>query len=317
MELFARSDVVPVSPSRVPTWVQQMRSGQYFQLATTSALLYDCIITMDKEVHYFWKSPWKAVNGVYFANRYIGIYGTVAHHVWYLYGVDITRCNFSQWSRNISFWCTILLIDYILMLRVLALYSQDRYLRLLSIFLKALLALEAAFKMALLVYLTLEGEVAVAGLPWEGATVCGQLGSGPWQWGMINWILPMVYSVLLMALALYKATEFWKMQAGFKGFKLVKVLIQDQAIYFLLVVACVTMNVIEYKIYLANNFWASVLINLGSASWLSVLGSRLLFNLKEAGENGLNEGMSYRMKPLSLGEMSDIQFAEGRPDTPV
>lgn len=37
-----------------------------------------------------------------------------------------------------------------------------------------------------------------------------------------------------MFLALYKAAEFWRMSAGFKGFNLVKVLIKDQAIYFML-----------------------------------------------------------------------------------
>ena len=37
-----------------------------------------------------------------------------------------------------------------------------------------------------------------------------------------------------MALALYKAAEYWRMSAGFKGFRLVKVLIEDQLLYFFL-----------------------------------------------------------------------------------
>lgn len=44
----------------------------------------------------------------------------------------------------------------------------------------------------------------------------------------------MVYGVILMALAIYKAAEFWRLSGGFKGFNLVKVLIVDQAIYFAL-----------------------------------------------------------------------------------
>ena len=43
---------------------------------------------------------------------------------------------------------------------------------------------------------------------------------------------------------------------------------------------------------------------LGSPSLLVVLGARLLVNLKEAGERGVNEGTSYRVE--TLGEM---QFA--------
>ena len=48
----------------------------------------------------------------------------------------------------------------------------------------------------------------------------------------------MIYGALLMVLALYKAAEYWRMSAGFKGFTLVKVLIIDQILYFAL---CVTL----------------------------------------------------------------------------
>ena len=37
-----------------------------------------------------------------------------------------------------------------------------------------------------------------------------------------------------MVLALYKATEYWRISAGFKGFTLVKILLRDQALYFVL-----------------------------------------------------------------------------------
>lgn len=39
----------------------------------------------------------------------------------------------------------------------------------------------------------------------------------------------------------------------------------------------------------------NVIAALGSSSFLSVLGSYMLLNLKEAGEKGLNEGTSYRV----------------------
>lgn len=44
----------------------------------------------------------------------------------------------------------------------------------------------------------------------------------------------MTYGVILMALAVYKAAEFWKLSSGFKGLNLVKVLIADQVVYFVL-----------------------------------------------------------------------------------
>lgn len=44
----------------------------------------------------------------------------------------------------------------------------------------------------------------------------------------------MAYGVILMVLAIYKAAEFWRLSSGFKGLNLVKVLIVDQIIYFVL-----------------------------------------------------------------------------------
>lgn len=44
----------------------------------------------------------------------------------------------------------------------------------------------------------------------------------------------MVYGVILMVLAFTEAAEYWRESAGLNGFPLVKVLLQDQIIYFIL-----------------------------------------------------------------------------------
>lgn len=49
----------------------------------------------------------------------------------------------------------------------------------------------------------------------------------------------MIYNTLLLVLALYKAAVMWKENSGFGGMVLVKVLIRDQAIYFL---ACTSIS---------------------------------------------------------------------------
>ena len=46
--------------------------------------------------------------------------------------------------------------------------------------------------------------------------------------------IPLAYGALLMVLALYKATVYWRESAGFHGLGLVKVVIKDQLIYYLL-----------------------------------------------------------------------------------
>lgn len=45
--------------------------------------------------------------------------------------------------------------------------------------------------------------------------------------------VPAIYGTFLLGLALYKAAAIWKETSGFKGIGLVRVLIRDQALYFL------------------------------------------------------------------------------------
>ena len=44
--------------------------------------------------------------------------------------------------------------------------------------------------------------------------------------------VPMMYGLILLALALYNAAEYWKLSAGFRGLYLVRVLIQDQVLFY-------------------------------------------------------------------------------------
>lgn len=46
----------------------------------------------------------------------------------------------------------------------------------------------------------------------------------------------MVFGLIMMALVLYQATDFWRVSRGFKGFTLAKVIVRDQVIYY---VVCV------------------------------------------------------------------------------
>ncbi|KAL5500886.1 hypothetical protein ACEPAH_9273 [Sanghuangporus vaninii] len=222
MVLSPRTDVEPVDPSLLAPFVSEINLGMYIQAATVTVLIYDAIITIDKEARYFWRIPRKTVDFVYFVNRYVGIF-TAASSLYY--------------------WTIIILMDYILMVRVLALFSQDT---ILSIVLKTSLVLEAAFKFGLVIYLTQLSHVVIGEFA-KNLTFCGQDSLPPWQWTMINWIIPMVDGSILMILALYKAADYWKISAGFKHFTLVKVLLRDQVLYFALAISCSVINIITIR----------------------------------------------------------------------
>ncbi|KAH8108256.1 hypothetical protein DFH11DRAFT_1549247 [Phellopilus nigrolimitatus] len=284
-----RSDVEPVNPSLVPLLISGLDISQYTQVVILTLLVYDTFITMDKEIKYFW-------------NRCIGILGALSGIVDSLLIIlkglsfvwihSLTRQHLAHCRED---WMTILLIDYILLIRVLALHHQNKRL---AACLRTLFGLEAVFDLALLIHSNIYEEIVVGELA-EGVTFCGINRTPPRVWGAWSWVAPMVYGIILMVLALYKAAEHWRETAGFSQFTLVTVLIQDQAIYFIIVIE-ITAN----QLNVLNPLLANLLNLLGSPSLLCVLGSHLLVHLKEAGERGANGGTSYRMPTMSNIEFS-------------
>ncbi|KAH8104861.1 hypothetical protein DFH11DRAFT_1760243 [Phellopilus nigrolimitatus] len=285
-----RSDVEPVDSSLVPLFISEIDISRYTQVSILALLVYNTVITMDKEVKYFWaytylprgmkSSPRSFVSLIYFAvndiNRYIGIFGALS---------NIVGLSF--------FWIPSL--ANILLMRVLALYQQDKRL---AACLRALFGLEAAFMLGLLIHNNIYEEIVVGELA-KGVTICSENRDPPKVWGALSWAAPMLYGTILMVLALYKAAKNWRETAGFSQFTLVKVLIQDQAIYFIMVIFVSVMEIMANQLFITNVLLSDLLGILGSPSLLCVLGSHLLVHLKEAGERSANGGTSDRMKTMS------------------
>ncbi|KAH8107364.1 hypothetical protein DFH11DRAFT_1517683, partial [Phellopilus nigrolimitatus] len=180
-------------------------------------------------------------------------------------------------------------------IRVLALYSQKRKL---AICLRCLLALEATLMLGVLIYgyLHKEGEYN------KHSSICNA--NTVLTIDSLSRAAPATYELLLMSLALYKANDFWKTSEGFEGFTLVNVIIQDQAIYFVVMMTFSIVNVVVYQIHNAviATFLNTVVAGTPSCS---VVGCWLLFHLKEAGERGTNSGSSYSLRARS---MSNLRF---------
>ena len=64
-------------------------------------------------------------------------------------------------------------------------------------------------------------------------------------------------------------------------------------------------NIINLNVLVENDFLGIIVQSIGDPSFLSVLGSHLLINLKEAGELGLKEGTNYKVNSRTV---SDIDF---------
>ncbi|KAH8115956.1 hypothetical protein DFH11DRAFT_1250428 [Phellopilus nigrolimitatus] len=137
----------------------------YCQVAATSLLVYDIIITFEKEVKYFWTSPRKLSSWVFFLNRYIGLFAAI-----------------------IAGMIGILLIDYILLLRVLAFFSGDRRI---ARGLSALFVLEAVLMFAILLYIEISLKVGLAFA--NGVSECGSNGEFQQIWATLYWVVPLIH----------------------------------------------------------------------------------------------------------------------------
>ncbi|THH10923.1 hypothetical protein EW145_g993 [Phellinidium pouzarii] len=168
--------------------------------------------------------------------------------------------------------------------------------------LKVLFGIEAVFLLGIVIYINLYEQVGIESIA-EGVTVCNTNRPSPPVWGPLSWAVTLTYGLILMILALYKASVIWKEAAGFSGLDLVKVLIQDQIIYFFMVLFCSAAQIVAGSPEISGVL-SDTLNVMGSPSLLCILGSRLLIRLKKAGERSVNGGTS-----CVTPSTSNMQFA--------
>ena len=69
------------------------------------------------------------------------------------------------------------------------------------------------------------------------------------------------------------------------------------------------MNILLFRLHMVASVWVGVLTAFGSPNLPCIFGSRLLVNLKDAGQQGLNMGDSYGSEFASNIEFTDIESA--------
>ncbi|KAH8105637.1 hypothetical protein DFH11DRAFT_1643098, partial [Phellopilus nigrolimitatus] len=201
----------------------------------------------------------------------------------------------TQWIQNVTCILLIRVVAlYTIIVRLFGYYQTIAY----TPCLNALFVFEAALGLGILIYGIIYEEIAV-GILAEGVTACGLERNPSKVWTTLTWVMPMVYELILSILAIYKAMQLRRETAGFGRYSLLRVLIEDQAIYFVLVVFCSVIDIIGDQAAFTNIFLSTLLQFLGSPSLLCLLGSRLLVHLKKAGEREVNGEASYGMRTVS------------------
>ena len=80
----------------------------------------------------------------------------------------------------------------------------------------------------------------------------------------------------------------------------------EPVLTFISVVSCCVINIVQFKVVSSNAFLSNVLATLGNPALLTILGNRMLFNLQEAAELGVNQGTNVRVPSRT---MSNMDFA--------
>ncbi|THH02954.1 hypothetical protein EW145_g6658 [Phellinidium pouzarii] len=103
----------------------------------------------------------------------------------------------------------------------------------LSAYILTLFAVEAAAMLGIIIQIAINTG-AVAGDIGEIITVCGSMNGISQLMNVMYWVPTSVFELILMALSIYKAVQFWKETEGYSGFRLMNVLVRDQTVYFVL-----------------------------------------------------------------------------------
>ncbi|KAH8111436.1 hypothetical protein DFH11DRAFT_1613123 [Phellopilus nigrolimitatus] len=182
-------------------------------------------------------------------------------------------------------------------MRVLALYSRRRSF---VITLGSVFAMESAFMLGMMIYITTYEQIAVGGT--DGFAFCGMDRNAPPILITMVWSAPLLFEIILMVLAIQKSAEIWS-TTGLGGVSLAKVLIQDQVAYFVMVLVFTVMKIVGIWTTAAP-VRHNILTLFGSPALPCVLGGQLMIRLKEAADRDVVGGTSFKMGSVSVIEFN-------------
>ncbi|PAV20810.1 hypothetical protein PNOK_0343700 [Pyrrhoderma noxium] len=288
--------------------IQHTTLGQYIQVSICTVLIYDTLLTTDKEVKHFWTgNQYNLLHIAYFTNRYFGIIDALSRLPYDSLSATTRLCAFSLWTRDIGDLLTVIIVDYILILRVLAFWNNNKKL---AIIFKSFLVLEAIAKLIIFMVMIVKYDPRATILA-KGITVCGgkqdQLALIA-KLEMVDWLMPTIFEFILMIMALYKTGLSWRM-SGIKGSRLIKVIITDQIIYYIMILFCSIVKIVFFHIQSSAVYTnLGALQVLGSPSFLCLLGSHMFFNLKEAASTEEDGHISTARQGTVFSSVSNLRF---------
>ncbi|KDR65216.1 hypothetical protein GALMADRAFT_232975 [Galerina marginata CBS 339.88] len=256
---------------------RDIQAAHCARMASNSLILYDYLITFDKEVELVWNNRRSITNVVSFMNRYYILSSSASNILAFLvHGLTASvRRKYLEWEA-----CTgllaVILAQAILQLRIYALYTRSK--KILTLML-ACYFIQFALSGWMINWSNLS-QLRTSIISFAGGETCVSSNENPQLYDF--YIPPMIFDGLLCLLALIKGLQEFKYPgSSFRhGQSLIKILVRDSVLYF----AIITITYLVCTLYLRFEPPALIDASIGFAPAMSsILASRVLFNLREAG----------------------------------
>lgn len=128
--LIENSGVLGIPAAALPSAVKEINAINYTIVASTALLLWDILLTFDREVRYIWKSKFSLIVVVFGVIRLLAVGGQIVFLVFNLGVMSVTHsfCRSAVWFQGMLGLIMFTFIDILLIFRVYALYGRNKML---------------------------------------------------------------------------------------------------------------------------------------------------------------------------------------------
>ncbi|THV06556.1 hypothetical protein K435DRAFT_960523 [Dendrothele bispora CBS 962.96] len=279
----------------------------------TVILYYDYSLTFRDEVEYFWKRPNRSlVAALFYLSRYLPLFGNVPILVFRFWpDQNGTSCQAKEYYNQFFLAIVQLIISVLFVIRVYAIYEQNKKLLALLIFAVTAMVINGALQWVLSKG-TIGVDVTNAKALGVNVNCLQSYTTSQGNHLVYMWIGIVTVDFLVFGLTLYKTIQ---LQRTCKGSDLWLVIMRDGALYFGIITFINTANILVFAI--AKDFMKALLAGFANVI-ASVMITRLMLNLRAISQETQNfslptlsetMAMSFAMRPTSTmiqGWVSDV-----------
>ncbi|KAI1798266.1 hypothetical protein LXA43DRAFT_1107223 [Ganoderma leucocontextum] len=204
---------------------------RYAELASTAIILFDHVLTLDREIELFWHAQWSLGKLLFLINRYYALC-TVVFNNYVLFNTNALSSSLYVALRYGSTGVFMFVIaELILQLRLYALYFRDKRILALTTFVSVGAAVGASYVMGnALSFIT----TYAIRLPLSNTTVCVPFGL-PGDFYAF-WVPMLVSESVLCGLAIYRGSYSYRPGANVmqSGKRIIEILVLDSVFYFVI-----------------------------------------------------------------------------------